>query len=272
MSSQTETPVEPAKPGMVTQGGEGFGKSVLSGFEEMGGLATLLMEVIRWSVRPPYRLTNLFAQLDFVGVGSMLIVALTGTFSGMVFAQQSARAFEMFNAESLVGPTVALTITRELAPVFTALMVTMRAGSATCTELGTMRVTEQVDALETMAVNPIQYLLVPRVLAGLIMVPTLVLIFDLAGLIGGYFVSVKVKGVSAGTFIARTQQWLDPEDIGEGLIKGAVFGLFIALVACFKGFNASGGAKGVGQATTQAMVWSALGIFILDYFVGVVLH
>jgi phospholipid/cholesterol/gamma-HCH transport system permease protein len=141
-----------------------------------------------------------------------------------------------------------------------------------CTELGTMRVTEQVDALETMAVNPIQYLLVPRVLAGLIMVPLLVLVFDLLGMSGGYFVAVAVKGLSAGTFITRTQQWLDPEDISEGLIKGAVFGLFVALVACFKGYNASGGAKGVGQATTEAMVTSALGIFILDYFVGVILH
>jgi phospholipid/cholesterol/gamma-HCH transport system permease protein len=178
----------------------------------------------------------------------------------------------MFNAESLVGPTVSLTITRELAPVFSALMVTMRAGSAMCTELGTMRVTEQVDALETMAVNPVQYLLVPRVLAGLIMLPMLVMVFDLAGMGGGYFVAVMVKGLSAGTFRARTHEWLDPEDITEGLIKAAVFGLFVTLVACYKGYNASGGAKGVGQATTQAMVSSALGIFILDYLVGVILH
>jgi phospholipid/cholesterol/gamma-HCH transport system permease protein len=190
----------------------------------------------------------------------------------MVFAHQTSRAFEMFNAESLVGPTVALTITRELAPVFAALMVTMRAGSAMCTELGTMRVTEQIDALETMAVNPIQYLLVPRVLAGLIMLPMLVMLFDMAGMIGAYFVAVTVKQVSAGTFLARTHQWLDPEDINEGLVKAAVFGLYVTLVACYKGYYASGGAKGVGQATTQAMVASALGIFVLDYLVGVLLH
>ena len=251
---------------------ESVGTGLVNLVEELGGLMTLLIDVIRWSVRPPFRLQNLFAQLDFVGVGSVFIVGLTGIFSGMVFAHQSWRAFDLFNAESLVGPTVSLTITRELAPVFAALMVTMRAGSSTCTELGTMRVTEQVDALETMAVNPVQYLLVPRVLAGLLMLPLLVLIFDLMGLLGGYFVAVQVKGLSAGTFITRTQQWLDPEDIVEGLIKGAVFGLFIALVACYKGFNASGGAKGVGKATTEAMVASALGIFILDYFVGVILH
>lgn len=268
----SETPAEPRPPSMVYSTIEGLGAGLIRVVEEIGGLASLLFEIAKWAVRPPFRVQNLFAQLDFVGVGSIFIVALTGIFSGMVFAHQSWRAFDLFNAESLVGPTVSLTITRELAPVFAALMVTMRAGSAMCTELGTMRVTEQVDALETMAVNPIQYLLVPRVLAGLIMVPMLVMIFDLLGLTGGYFVAVTVKGLSAGTFITRTQQWLDPEDIAEGLIKGAVFGLFIALVACYKGFNASGGAKGVGQATTEAMVASALGIFILDYFVGVLLH
>ena len=267
------TPVEEdraARP--LVQVVETVGKAVLGVVEDLGGLATLGVDVARWAVRPPYRVVNFVSQLDFVGVGSSFIVALTGMFSGMVFAHQSARAFEMFDAESLVGPTVALTLTRELAPVFSALMVTMRAGSAMCTELGTMRVTEQVDALETMAVSPVQYLLVPRVLAGLVMVPILVMIFNMAGMFGAYFVSVTVKGISAGTFMARTQQWLDPEDIAEGLIKGAVFGLTVMLIACFKGYNASGGAKGVGQATTQAMVSSALAIFILDYFVGVILH
>jgi len=272
MSSSTDSKPQPPRPGPIYSAIESLGTTLYNLVEELGGLASLLFEVLRWAVRPPFRVANLFAQLDFVGVGSVLIVALTGVFSGMVFAHQSWRAFDMFNAESMVGPTVSLTITRELAPVFAALMVTMRAGSAMCTELGTMRVTEQVDALETMAVNPIQYLLVPRVLAGLIMVPMLVMLFDLMGMGGGYFVAVTVKGLSAGTFIARTKEWLDPEDIAEGLIKGAVFGLFVALVACYKGYNASGGAKGVGKATTEAMVASALGIFVLDYFVGVLLH
>ena len=268
----SDSPAPPGRHAFPYTAIEGIGLGLFRLVEELGGLAALLFDVVKWAVRPPFRVQNLFVQLDFVGVGSIFIVALTGTFSGMVFAQQTWRAFGLFNAESLVGPTVALTLTRELAPVFSALMVTMRAGSAMCTELGTMRVTEQVDALETMAVNPIQYLLVPRVLAGLIMVPLLVMIFDLLGLSGAYLVAVGVKGMSAGTFLTRTQTWLDPEDLAEGLIKGAVFGLFIALVACFKGFHASGGAKGVGQATTQAMVNSALGIFILDYLVGVILH
>lgn len=266
--SSAETP----RASLAVQTIESVGRGLIDFINGLGGLVVLLFEVLRWAVRPPYRAQNFATQLDFVGVGSVFIVGLTGMFSGMVFAHQSSRAFELFDAESLVGPTVALTLTRELAPVFSSLMVTMRAGSAMCTELGTMRVTEQVDALETMAVNPIQYLLVPRVLAGLVMVPMLVMLFNLAGMMGAYFVAVVVKGVSAGTFIARTQQWLDPEDLAEGLIKGAVFGLFVTLVACFKGFNAAGGAKGVGQATTEAMVSSALGIFVLDYFVGVLFH
>jgi phospholipid/cholesterol/gamma-HCH transport system permease protein len=263
---------DPPRPNFFVTSVEHLGHSIVGVVEEFGAVFGLFLTICRWAVRRPFRVQNLFAQLDFVGVGSLFIVGLTGMFSGMVFALQSWRAFELFNAESLVGPTVSLTITRELSPVFAALMVTMRAGSAMCTELGTMRVTEQVDALETMAVNPIQYLLVPRVLAGLIMVPLLVLVFDLTGLGGGYFVSVVVKSLSAGTFISRTQQWLDAEDLFEGMIKGAVFGLFVSLMACHKGYNASGGAKGVGTATTAAMVNSALGIFILDYLLGVLLH
>jgi phospholipid/cholesterol/gamma-HCH transport system permease protein len=135
-----------------------------------------------------------------------------------------------------------------------------------------MRVTEQVDALETMAVSPIQYLLVPRVIAGLVMVPILTMLFNTAGMGGAYLIAVTIKGISAGTFINRTQQWLDPEDIYEGLIKGAVFGLAVTLIGCYKGYHASGGAKGVGQATTEAMVAAAVTIVVLDYLVGVALH
>ena len=251
---------------------EQLGNRVNAAVEELGGVVSLGWDVTRWAVRPPVRVENIFAQLDFVGVGSIFIVMLTGVFSGMVFAHQSSRAFLLFNAESLVGPTVALTLTRELAPVFTALMVTMRAVSAMCTELGTMRVTEQVDALETMAVNPVQYLLVPRILAGVVMVPLLSMLFNTAGMAGAYVIAVYLRGISAGTFINRTQQWLDPEDVAEGLIKAVVFGFAVTLIGCYKGYNAKGGAKGVGQATTQAMVAAALAIVVLDYIVGVALH
>jgi phospholipid/cholesterol/gamma-HCH transport system permease protein len=272
MATETESSPAPRRHGPIHNAIEELGTGITRLVADVGGITSMGLSIARWAVRPPFRVRNLFTQLDFVGVGSIFIVVLTGIFTGMVFAYQSMRAFELFNAQSLVGPTVALTITRELAPVFSALMVTMRAGSAICTELGTMRVTEQVDALETMAVSPIQYLLVPRVVSGLVMLPVLSMLFDTAGLAGSYFIAVIVKGVSAGTFITRTQQWLDPQDIFEGLVKAAVFGLTVILIACFKGYNASGGAKGVGKATTEAMVASALSIFILDYLVGVILH
>src|SRR6185295_11383789 len=262
----------PSRKSAVAQGFENFSKLLADAVSDLGGVATLGAQIFRWAARPPYRVASFFSQLDFVGVGSTLIVCLTGTFTGMVFAHQSSRAFEMFNAESMVGPTVALTVTRELAPVFSALMVTMRACSAMCTELGTMRVTEQVDALETMAVNPVQYLLVPRVLAGLCMVPLLTMIFDTAGLFGGFFVAVPLKGLSVGTFVLRTQNLLAPADIWEGLAKGAVFGFTVTLIACYRGYNAHGGAKGVGQATTRAMVDAAVAIFIEDYFMGLLFH
>ncbi|QSQ26249.1 ABC transporter permease [Pyxidicoccus parkwayensis] len=269
----TQTPSSPTRePGFFHQSVSNFGKGLIDIVSTLGGLASMGFDVFRWAVRPPYRLTNLFAQLDFVGVGSIFIVALTGTFTGMVFALQTSTAFALFDAESLVGPTVALTLTRELAAVFSALMVTMRAGSAMCTELGTMRVTEQVDALETMAVNPVQYLLVPRVLAGLLMVPALTMLFNTTGMGGAYLVAVGALGISPGTFLSRTQQWMAPMDVYEGLVKGAVFGLSVALICCYKGYNASGGAKGVGQATTEAMVASALSIFILDFILGLLWH
>ncbi|MBJ6765586.1 ABC transporter permease [Myxococcaceae bacterium JPH2] len=268
-----DTPSKPQRgPSILVQSVEGVGQGLIGFVSNIGGVMSLLVDVVRWSLRRPLRIQNLFAQLDFVGVGSIFIVALTGLFTGMVFAFQSSTAFELFDAESLVGPTVALTLTRELAPVFSALMITMRAGSAMCTELGTMRVTEQVDALETMAVNPVQYLLVPRIQAGLFMTPALTMLFNTAGMGGAYVVSVIVKGISAGTFISRTRQWMDPMDVWEGIIKGAIFGLSVALICCYKGYNASGGAKGVGQATTEAMVSSALSIFILDFIVGVLMH
>jgi phospholipid/cholesterol/gamma-HCH transport system permease protein len=268
----TDAESDARRPSPVTSAVEWLGDRVLSAFRGVAGVVTLGTSVARWMVRPPFRLENLFAQFDFVGVGSVLIVALTGLFTGMVFATQSWSAFERFGAESLVGPTVAITITRELAPVLTALMITMRAGSATCTELGTMRVTEQVDALETMAVSPVQYLLVPRVLAGLLMGPLLAMLFDTAGVFGGFTVAVLVKGLSLGTFILRIQDIVGPDDVTEGLVKAAVFGLVVMLIACYRGYYASGGAKGVGQATTRAMVSSAVSVFILDYFLGLLFH
>jgi len=217
-------------------------------------------------VRPPYRFRLLFQAMEFVGVGSLFIVLLTGLFTGAVFALQGAVAFRLFNAESLVGSTVALSLARELSPVLTGLMVTGRAGSGIATELGTMRVTEQIDALYTMAVNPVQYLIVPRFIAGLIMVPVLSVLFTMVGMLGAYFVGVVLLHIDQGIFIGKTRWFVDPADLSSGLIKAFFFGGILTMVGCYKGYYASGGARGVGVATTQAVVYGSVLILVADYF------
>ncbi|HEY3446540.1 MAG TPA: ABC transporter permease [Myxococcales bacterium] len=249
---------------------ESLGRGFLSFVHDVGGIATLFLMVVRSVVVPPWRLGLVFGQMDFLGVGSTSVVILTGLFTGMVMTKQSLVAFAMFNAESLVGPTVTISITRELAPVFAALMITMRAGSAMSTELGTMRVTEQIDALVTIAVDPVKYLIYPRVVAGMLMAPVLCMVFDGAGVAGTWFVAIIVEGLSPGTFLTKTQEWVDPGDIYLGLIKSVFFGLLITLIACYKGFNAKGGAKGVGQATTEAMVMTAVSTFVIDYVLNLI--
>ncbi len=245
---------------------EALGQSVIDLIESVGRAALLLGETIVWCFRPPYRIRLLFQAMEFVGVGSLFIVLLTGLFTGAVFALQGAGAFRMFNAESLVGSTVALSLAKELSPVLTGLMVTGRAGSGIATELGTMRVTEQIDALQTMAVNPVQYLVVPRFIAGLVMVPALSVLFTLIGMCGAYFVGVVLMNIDPGVFISKTRWLVDPEDILNGLVKAVVFGGILTLVGCYKGFYASGGARGVGMATTQSVVVSSVAILVADYF------
>ncbi len=184
----------------------------------------------------------------------------------MVFALQSYYGFKMFGGESLVGATVALGVTRELGPVFTALMVTGRVGSAMTAELGTMKVTEQIDALHTMSVNPIHYLVMPRIVAAILMLPVLTIVSDFVGILGGYFVGVELLKINSGIFIAKIVEYVDFEDIYNGLIKAACFGLILSLIGCYKGINTTGGAEGVGKATTQSVVLSSITIFISDYF------
>ncbi|MEE2788771.1 MAG: ABC transporter permease [Myxococcota bacterium] len=245
---------------------ESIGRWVIHGTEGTGRAAILFGETLIWTIRPPYRVRNLFTAMEFVGVGSLFIVMLTGLFTGAVFALQGAGAFRLFNAESLVGPTVGLSLARELSPVLTGLMVTGRAGSGIATELGTMRVTEQIDALYTMAVNPVQYLIVPRFIAGLIMVPILSVLFTMVGMIGCYFVGVVLLQIDEGVFIQQVRWFVDAKDLINGLIKACVFGGILTMVGCYKGFFASGGARGVGLATTQSVVVSSVFILIADYF------
>ena len=248
-----------------------FGRTVLENIEEMGRILILFLSVLMWMVRPPLKLRLIFKQMEFVGVKSIFVVVLTGTFTGMVMALQGYYGFKMFNAESLVGSTVALGMTRELGPVLTGLMVTARAGSAMAAELGTMRVTEQIDALYVMAANPVKHLIVPRIIAGVVMLPALTIVSDFMGILGGYFVGVPVLGINSGAFVSNITKLVELGDIYNGLIKAAFFGLILSLVGCYKGFNTTGGAEGVGKATTEAVVLASVSILISDYFLTAIM-
>jgi phospholipid/cholesterol/gamma-HCH transport system permease protein len=250
---------------------EAVGRSTLNIIEGAGKAALLFFETLVWTIRPPYRIRLLFQAMEFVGVGSLFIVLLTGLFTGAVFALQGAGAFRLFGAESLVGPTVGISLARELAPVLTGLMVAGRAGSGIATELGTMRVTEQIDALYTMAVNPVQYLVVPRFLAGISMVPVLCGLFTLIGMVGCYVVGVVLLRIDEGVFMEQTRWIVDPDDLTSGMIKAIIFGGILTMVGCYKGFYASGGARGVGLATTESVVASSVLILVADYFLTAIM-
>ncbi|NCO58095.1 MAG: ABC transporter permease [Nitrospirae bacterium CG18_big_fil_WC_8_21_14_2_50_70_55] len=233
--------------------------------EAAGEMGVLLFDLTRWLPRRPWRFRSLLRQIEVVGVNSTFVVLLTGLFTGMVLALQSYNGFARFGAESLVGTVVALSVLRELGPVLAGLMVTARAGSLMAAELGTMRVTEQIDALYTMAVNPTHYLLVPRVVAAVITLPMLVILSDFIGILGGYLVAVKLLGINSTLYINKTIQFVEFSDMANGLIKSAVFGLVLSVVSCSFGFRAKGGAAGVGRATTQAVVYSSVLILVADY-------
>jgi len=243
----------------------GIGQGLLDALSDLGGLAIFAFEILVQAFRPPFRARTFLVACESIGTGSIAVVVITAAFTGGVFSMQTTIAFELFNAQSLVGAAVALSLTRELAPVLTGLMVTGRAGSAIATELGSMRVTEQIDAMATMAVNPFHYLLVPRVLAALVTLPLLTMVFDVVGIVGAYLVATTLQGISSADFWSRVHLWVDLADIFGGLIKSAAFGLVISITACYKGFTAAGGAKGVGVATTKAVVLGSVMVFVLDY-------
>ena len=245
--------------------------TLVAKIEGVGTVVLMAVQSLVWLVRPPFRARVFLEAFEFVGAGSLFIVILTGAFTGMVMAVQTMYAFRLFNAESLVGTTVALALTRELAPVLTGLMVTGRVGSAIATEIGTMNVTEQIDALRTMAVDPIQYLVTPRVIAALIMMPLLTMLCTVVGVAGAWLVAVQGLNLDEGVFFDRIYSVVEPWDVWSGIIKAGVFGFAIALVSCYKGYYASGGARGVGLATTQAVVYSSVTILALDYLLTVLM-
>lgn len=236
-------------------------------FEEFGQGLILTGRTLLWILRPPYRIGQLLLAMDFVGVQSIFIVSLTGIFSGMVLALQMVHSLRQFSAEGTVGAIVAISLSREIAPVFSALMVTARAGSSMAAEIGNMRVTEQIDALVTMGVSPVQYLLSPRLVAAVVMGPLLCVLYSCVGMFGAYIVAVQWLSIDPGTFLSNIEKYLQLKDFWMGVIKASVFGFLISAISCRQGFFASGGARGVGQATTRAVVQSAVAILIANYFI-----
>lgn len=256
---------------MIVRAIEGIGQAVLglrSVVEELGralrigglGLATLFM--------PPVRFRLFIQQCEFIGVQSLPIIVLSSAFTGAVFTLQSHRAFALFGAEGMVGGTVGVALTRELGPTLTGLLVSGRAGSAIAAEIGSMRVSEQIDALHAMAVDPINYLVKPRIAAALLMMPLLTMTFDFVGIVGSYIAGVYVMHMSEPEFMVRLGDWVDWDDIWTGLFKALVFGLIMSSVACYKGYYTTGGAKGVGKATTTSVVVSSVTILIANFFIA----
>jgi phospholipid/cholesterol/gamma-HCH transport system permease protein len=245
-----------------------IGKTIISFSEELGKILVLFFLTVKQLFLPPFEVKNTFKQMLEIGVKSLPVVLITAIFTGMVFALQTYTGFKRFGAEPLVGTVVALSMTRELGPVLTGLIVAGRAGAAMAAELGTMRVTEQIDALETLATNPIKYLIVPRFIAGALMLPALAIIADITGITGGYLVTVGLFDTSSVVYWKRTWDFLEVSDLYNGLIKSGFFGASIALISCHQGFYTQGGAEGVGKATTGAVVLSSMTILISDYFLS----
>jgi phospholipid/cholesterol/gamma-HCH transport system permease protein len=250
---------------------EKLGDKVFLLLSEMGSVLMFLGATLRWTFSSPFYVKNVLKQMETIGVNSVPVVMTTAISTGMVLALQSYTGFKRFGAESLIGAVVSLSMTRELGPVLTGLMVAGRAGASMAAELGTMKVTEQIDALTTLATNPMKYLVVPRFVASTIMMFFLTILGMMIGVTGGYFVGVKVLGTNPVTYYNQSINNTEVTDIWYGLIKALVFGAVVGLIGCYKGFHTEGGAEGVGKATTGAVVISCMLILILDYFLSALL-
>jgi phospholipid/cholesterol/gamma-HCH transport system permease protein len=251
---------------VVTQFVEYIGAFTLELVEEIGGFSLFFIRALR--VLFTYRLKTIktFEYMERIGVESFNIAILTGSFAGMAFALQSYIGFQRVGGEQFIGTVVALGMIRELGPVLTGLMVTGRAGSAIAAEMGTMSITEQIDALRTLGINPFQYLVVPRIVAAVIIMPFLTLFSMFCGIVGGYVICVYVLQLSGETYISNIKASVEMSDIIGGLLKAAVFGLILSWVGTYKGFYTRGGARGVGVSTTQSVVISSIMILVSNYF------
>jgi phospholipid/cholesterol/gamma-HCH transport system permease protein len=247
-----------------------LGVVALTRLRRMGVMGLFLLKALFYTLVPPIKLRRVLKQIRFIGLQSTSVILLTGAFSGMVLGFQGFYSLSRFGSDAFLGPMVGLALIKELGPVISALMVTGRAGSAIAAEIGIMRISEQIDALELMGLNPYRYLIVPNLLAGLISLPLLTAIFDVVGILGGYLIGVKLLGVGAGTYFGEMASYVEMNDVLEGLYKSLSFGVIIIWVCCFKGHYTGiftgFGAEGVSKATTQAVVLSSVLILVWDYF------
>jgi len=244
-----------------------IGRAFLGFLEVAGRLTLFAVTGVSHCARPPIFLRLALRQMIEIGFYSLPVVGLTAIFTGMVLALQSYTGFARFSAESAIPNVVVVSITRELGPVLAGLMVAGRVGAAMAAEIGTMRVTEQIDALDTLATNPFKYLVAPRLIAGVTMLPLLVMVADAIGVFGGYVVAVFKLGFNPGNYIKNTMDFVEPLDVISGLVKAAVFGFLITLMGCYHGYNSKGGAQGVGTATTNAVVSASILILCFNYFI-----
>ncbi|MFZ3236001.1 MAG: ABC transporter permease [Stellaceae bacterium] len=242
-----------------------IGAAFLGFLAATGQIVIFALTALATAFSPPFYPRVILRQMLDIGYFSLPVVGLTAIFTGMVLALQSYTGFSRFAAESAVATVVVLSVTRELGPVIAGLMVAGRVGAAMAAEIGTMRVTDQIDALTTLSTDPLRYLVLPRLLAGLVTLPLLVVVADVIGVFGGYLVGVYKFGFNPAAYLARTEQYLETSDVVSGLVKAAVFGFIVALMGCYHGYNSRGGAHGVGQATTYAVVSASILILVFDY-------
>jgi len=247
-----------------------IGKTTSDFIITLGDFTIFQIKILFLFFKPPFRIKNLMEQLQFMGYASLGVIFLTSFFTGLVEAVQLYQGFHKFGVEDFMGYTVFLSIVKELGPVFAALMVVSRGISAYAAELGSMRVTEQIDALEVMAVNSKHYLIVPRILATIIAMPLLILFFDAVANFGAYLISTISLGVNEYKYLDTIREYAEFKDINQSIIKGIFFGYIISAIGTYIGYNTKGGAKGVGISTTRAVVISSIAVFMMDYILSTV--
>lgn len=250
---------------------QALGHTTISFVRELGRMGWFLAYSFYMTVRRPSSLLYILKQIKFIGAKSLFVIFLTAAFTGMVLGLQGYYTLTKFGSEGMLGTAVALSLIRELGPVLTALMVTGRAGSAITAEIGIMRISEQIDALETMALDPFKYLITPKLIAAMIALPLLCAIFDVVGIYGGWLVGVKLLGVNPGAYFYEMEKAVVWRDVSSGIAKSFSFGIIIAWIGCYKGYFAGHGAEGVSRATTESVVLTSVLVLVWDYFLTSVL-